>query len=603
MFVYNNCAADQRVLKEATTLVQAGHTVQIVAVLDKDTIAREERDGFTIVRIARDPVHYKVLRTTRRVRRWLRLTNARIRRRSRLVGRRFMRLRTSGSARKGAMPSTRSQSRRGFEEPGSGGLRAAALLIAGLPGRAHRYGRWRLLQVIPPYRRWFYKHRSKRLRKAALRAERNPSHGLRESRREPRSKRPGRRITVGDPRLLIVLVASVPYLFARAIRFVFRPLGPPLRFLGRALRAAERRASHYAWRLLMRFHKPLMFTDYYWRTYRLVKRQEFDVYHAHDLNTLPVAAALARSQRSRLVYDSHELYTEISTLSRLERRVWKWLEPPLIRRADNVLTVCDSIADELATRYGVKKPLTLLNCPRAMTLPNGGPNKLRQRAGLEDSAQKIVLYQGGFAPNRGLPELVEAARYLEDGVVVLMGWGRLEEYLKEKIESDGLKERVVIVDRVAPADLLSYTLGADVGVIPYRAVGLNNYYTTPNKLFEYMAAGIAVAGSRFPEVCRFVEGNEMGVTFDPDDPRDMASAINWMLRDESGLRTMKANAREAGCRFVWETESLKLLKIYSTNGAAAPFTDSHANGADGMQTDLGIGSVSLSALALARLHV
>jgi len=312
-------------------------------------------------------------------------------------------------------------------------------------------------------------------------------------------------------------------------------------------------------RLLLAPHKPLMFLDYYWRAYRLVRADPPDALHAHDLNTLPVAAALARRLGLPLVYDAHELYPEISTLSAREARVWRWLEQRLAKRADHTVTVCDSIAAELERRYGVERPTVLLNCPPS---PNGsGPV-----ADAATQGDPVVLYQGGFSPHRGLPTLVRAAHGLERGTIELMGWGRLEEELRELIASEGLEGRVRIVAPVPPAEVTARAAAATIGVIPYEPVGLNNTYTTPNKLFDYMTAGLPIVGSRLPELARFIEGDELGLTFAPGDPISLAAALNWILADPPRYERMRERAREAAKRYTWERESSKLLALYEDHG-------------------------------------
>jgi glycosyltransferase involved in cell wall biosynthesis len=320
----------------------------------------------------------------------------------------------------------------------------------------------------------------------------------------------------------------------------------------------------------MVFHRPLMHIDYYVRAYRLVRAQEFDVLHAHDLNTLPVAAAVARRTRTKLIYDAHELYPEISTLSRTERNVWKVTERRLIKRAASVITVCESIAGELETRYDVQRPTVLLNCPDAPALNvSADREQLRHTLGMEDDPRAIVLYQGGFAPNRGLPELIKAGRWLDGARIALMGSGRIENELRDLIRDERVGDAVVLTPAVPQAEVIAYATGADIGVIPYKGVGLNNYYTTPNKLFDYMAAGIAIAGSRFPEIVRFVEGLGIGVTFDPEQPRDIAFAINHLVSDPATLHEMRMRAAAASTDFVWGTEHRKLLAIYSQMTPAA----------------------------------
>jgi glycosyltransferase involved in cell wall biosynthesis len=317
----------------------------------------------------------------------------------------------------------------------------------------------------------------------------------------------------------------------------------------------------------MRVHKPLMFSDYYVRAFRLMRDEGIDVVHAHDLNTLPVGAALARHAGARLIYDSHELYPEVSTLSPLESRIWRSVERALIGRADDVVTVCESIAGELAARHGVPRPHVLLNCPPRPTAPLLDRTLLREKIGPGYEDGPLILYQGGFTPNRGLAALVRAAHHFRAGTLVLMGWGRIEAELRAIVAAEGLGGRVAITGPVGSDVLLAYTAGADLGVIPYEPVGLNNTYTTPNKLFEYMAAGVPIVASHLPEIVRFVHGLEVGTTFGVAEPRAIAAAIDEVLGDPERAATMRANALRASEQLCWEVESLKLLGLY---GLAAP---------------------------------
>jgi len=313
---------------------------------------------------------------------------------------------------------------------------------------------------------------------------------------------------------------------------------------------------------LMIFHKPLSFLDYYQRSLKIVRQEPADIYHAHDLNTLPVAYWAKRLTGGKIVYDSHELYTEISTLSRLERRIFRCCESYLIHQVDKVITVNQSIASELSKRYKISLPEVIMNCP-VINNQKGSPceNLLLKRLGF-GKAVPLILYQGGYAPNRGLQNLILSAHYLNEGVIVLMGWGRLEQELKNLVKAENLNDKVMFLDPVPQEELLIHTQCATLGVIPYQFVGLNNYYTTPNKLFEYIAAGLPVVASNFPELKRIVEGYNLGKTFDPEDPKDIAAAINDVLSDKARYEEMRKNALEAAKVFNWENESKKLLTIY-----------------------------------------
>jgi glycosyltransferase involved in cell wall biosynthesis len=335
-------------------------------------------------------------------------------------------------------------------------------------------------------------------------------------------------------------------------------LAPTLPLFG--LLALVSRIGH---RVLYAFHKPLMYTDFWGRGYRRVARAGFDVFHAHDLNTLPVAALLAHHTGARLVYDAHELYPEVSTLSPLESWVWRRVEPRLIWRADRVLTVCDSIAGELSDRYRVVRPQVLLNCPPSTDAVDPRESPLRAAAGLDgDGDTRLILYQGGFAPNRGLPELVLSMRELDDALLVLMGWGRLEEELAELIRAQHLDERVRMLPPVHRDQLQLWTAGADIGAIPYQPVGLNNTYSTPNKLFEYLAASVPIVATRLPEIARIVDGHGIGVTFPRVEPSEIAAATGRLLRDPAERSAMRARARAIRDQYTWEHQAEKLQAVY-----------------------------------------
>jgi glycosyltransferase involved in cell wall biosynthesis len=523
MLVYNNCTRDARVVKEAGSLVRAGHEVCIVAVLDSTTEPDEVRDGIRIVRIDRDPPHYRLLRATRRTRRRVRLLPGRVR----AAPRRVLRFAVARSTH------------------ASRASRSANPFV-----RVYLAVRWRVLRASPRLARLHYERRARGPSRRAVRAYRRRAAIARE-RREL---------------LLEELLARSPVTGAAAPAPALppaRPAPPPTPSSG-LLARVDRRVSASAYRAVMLPHKPLLYFDWYRRAYRFARTERFDVVHAHDLNTLPVAAALARTGRRRLVYDAHELYTEVSTLSAHERRIWRAIERRLIGRADHVFTVCESIAAELSRRYGIGAPTVLLNCPPAAArVVADREHPLRAHAGLDASAEPIVLYQGGFAVHRGLPELLDAAGRLHRGVVVLMGWGVLEHRLGEMVQERDLGDRVRIVPPVAPAEVQRYAAGATVGVIPYQPVGLNNYYTTPNKLFDYMSAGLAIAGSRLPELERFVDGLGVGVTFRPGDPDDLARALNGLLADPARLAAMQARSLQVRDRFTWETVESALIEAYA----------------------------------------
>ncbi len=311
----------------------------------------------------------------------------------------------------------------------------------------------------------------------------------------------------------------------------------------------------------------LVIASFNWNALLAARRAKADYYHANDLNTV-VAALLANKLYGGkgVVYDSHELYPEMSRHGDLEKRMLYWVDRACARRASAVITVNESIAQEFQTRYNISKPYIVLNSPplsRRPSLENtNSRNLIRSQLPVADDAA-LVIYQGGFSPNRGLENLLRSFLHLDDVFLVMMGWGPLEEELHKIRDDLMLEHKVYFIPPVPQKELLHYTGDADIGVIPYQAVGLNNFYTTPNKLFEYILAGIPVAASNFPELKRFLGRYDIGYTFDPNDIENIASVIRQTLAAKDKL---SLNLNQAAKELSWEQQEKTLLRVYEAVG-------------------------------------
>jgi glycosyltransferase involved in cell wall biosynthesis len=173
-----------------------------------------------------------------------------------------------------------------------------------------------------------------------------------------------------------------------------------------------------------------------------------------------------------------------------------------------------------------------------------------------------------------LGTLVQSARLLRAGVIVLMGWGTLEAELRVAISTTGLEERIMLLPPVPQSDVVRACSHATVGVIPYEPRGLNNLFSTPNKLFDFMAAGVPLIGTQMPELTRFIVGCAIGVTVPSGDVARLASGIQDLLDHPERRWLMRANALEASKRYCWDEEKGALLELYAPetvrSGAASP---------------------------------
>ena len=289
----------------------------------------------------------------------------------------------------------------------------------------------------------------------------------------------------------------------------------------------------------------------FWRAHRAVRAAARStpaaLYLASDLYTLPALAAAAQEHGGALVYDSRELYAALDSSHGRPwvSAVWRAVEQHFVRRADAVLTVGDAIADRLAQAYGIARPTVLYNAPPATARPDRGA--LAAALGLPDDGRTVVLYQGLFRPGRGLPALVEAARAVDAVRLVMIGEGALAGSLRAA--GSDLGDRLVLHPFVPPDRLATLTPGADLGACLIEPLTESLRLSLPNKLFEYLAAGVPVVASPLPEI-RAVLGRGAGVLADPSRPAAVADALRQSLRPDMRARWAAATA-ETLAPYTW----------------------------------------------------
>jgi glycosyltransferase involved in cell wall biosynthesis len=343
-----------------------------------------------------------------------------------------------------------------------------------------------------------------------------------------------------------------------------------------ALSRLARRISRGGWPSPIRVlaHRASWFL--YWRTYlrrafKEAKGAPAALYWAHDLEALPAAVRAKRRLGGKLLFDSLELYPErtqvdiehmkLKPLPAHERRARAAYEAHLIKNADRVVVPNDARGVEMLRLYSIGRPTVVRDVP---SLSSGRPDvsDLRAKLGIANG-QRVVLFLGGQQPGRGLEELIRSVPHLPDCTLVLMGRARprYRAHLRGLAESEGVSELVRIADAVPVNEVVPYAKSADVGVSPIRNVSLSHYTSLPNKVLEYIAAGIPVVVSDFPDTAALVNRYDVGATCDPDDPRDIARAIRAILDDPDEHQRLRSNARRAARELNWERESEKLISV------------------------------------------
>ena len=295
-----------------------------------------------------------------------------------------------------------------------------------------------------------------------------------------------------------------------------------------------------------------------------------DVWHAHDLTGL--AAVVPHLRRHvPVVYDSHELFLETGTALRLPlpaRLMLRAYERWLVSRVSAVITVNEALASVLERRYRRQGVLAVHNCPDRWLPPVERPTVLREAAGVPGMAP-VILYHGALSANRGVEQLMQVLLEpgLQDAHLVLMGFGEMQDEYTRASGEPHWGNRVHVLEPVRPTELLLWVASADIGAMPIQPATLNLRLSTPNKLFECLAAGTPVVASDFPAIRRIVVGDPSGVlgaVCDPADVRAIAEAIGSILRlaptELAGLR--RRCLRAADERWNWEFEARTLLAVY-----------------------------------------
>ncbi|WP_165191012.1 glycosyltransferase [Caulobacter soli] len=232
-----------------------------------------------------------------------------------------------------------------------------------------------------------------------------------------------------------------------------------------------------------------------------------DVIVCSDPETLPAAARAKTLSGARLIYDAHEFHEE-EVQGDPARAAWvRRIEAGAAPALDGFVTVNAGIAGLYAERRPDFPRAVLVHNAADQATPPVYDGRLHRAAGLADDV-RILLFQGGLAPMRGLEALVEAGAGLPAGwALVLMGSGRLEARLREQADPD----RVRFVPPAPFAELPSWTAGAALGALLYEDLSLNQRHCTPNKLWEYPAAGVPMLATDLPEIRRLAQ--PYGVAF------------------------------------------------------------------------------------------
>ena len=290
------------------------------------------------------------------------------------------------------------------------------------------------------------------------------------------------------------------------------------------------------------------------KLYVLLKRKidKNTILVANDLDTIFPNWMVSKKNNIPLIYDSHEIFTEMpSVQGRWSQKIWRKLEAYCIPKLSYMMTANESYAQWYANRYDVPSPIVVRNLPK---------RKEKSPETFSEKPTKIILYQGAINPSRGLDKIIHAMRGIENAELWIAGSGpKLQEY-EALCRQLKLQSKIKFLGQISPTELRKTTQQADVGLRIEENNGQSYYFSLPNKISDYVQAGVPVVCSRFPEMIKIVEKYQVGETIQNHTESELQDKIGKVL--QNGKKYYEENLTKAAEILCWENEEPQLLNLY-----------------------------------------
>jgi len=281
---------------------------------------------------------------------------------------------------------------------------------------------------------------------------------------------------------------------------------------------------------------------------------------ANDLDTLLPNFLVHKLKRIPLVYDSHELFTETPEVIHrpFVKGVWERIERWIFPKLKDVFTVSESIAAIFRDKYKVNVRV-VRNVPITKICSH---KKSREELHLPADKKILILQGSGINIQRGAEELIHAMTKLNGFLLLVIGDGDVIATLKTMVKTFALEKSVWFYPRLPVNELYQFTRNADLGLTLDKNTNLNYRYSLPNKLFDYIHAGIPVLASSLTEVRKIVEKYNIGRVLNNHEPEYLAEQIILALSDGDQVSEWKENCKFAALELCWEKEEEIISAVY-----------------------------------------
>ena len=291
---------------------------------------------------------------------------------------------------------------------------------------------------------------------------------------------------------------------------------------------------------------------------KAVRGRRFDVVHANDFDMLATGVKLARRSGAKLVYDSHEIFLAPgridageSYLESLQSR-----EGKLFQQTSGFITVNPLVAEHLTDFY---------HPPVEATIIYNGADSFTSHVEPAHEPLRLV-FTGSLNPRYHLPDLVKGfSKYRGKLTLTIFGFDGDYDVIKQQIVASGVSDIVVLNPPVDSSEIVNTITTYDIGLFNLMPAHFNDRFASPNKFFDYLAAGLAVVAPTSAEfVAREIEEAGCGYAYHQQSPNDVLAALDHLIAHPDEVTAMKRAALATAPRFSWDVQKKKLVGLYSS---------------------------------------